>query len=93
MKIDVNQARSKRRVAVQAAMFFVIVLLVTQMWLLTATLESYLAGHTDIALPGMLVSAGLFVGCLVIYRFVTRLDRRPSESQEEPRGAGPWNIG
>jgi hypothetical protein len=76
---------------VEAALLFVVVLLITQMWLLTATLESYLAGHHDVALPGMLTSAVLFGGCFAIYRLVVRLDRAP-EKEEEPHGSGPWDI-
>jgi hypothetical protein len=91
MKGSRHEARNKRRVAIDAALLFVVVLLITQMWLLTATLESYLAGHTDVALPGFLTSAVLFVGCFVIYRFIVRLDRAP-EREEEPHGLGPWDI-
>jgi hypothetical protein len=91
MKAIPHQARKKRRVAIDAALLFVVILLVTQMWLLTATLESYLAGHTDVALPGLLTSAVLFLGCFAIYRFVVRLDRAP-EREEEPHGLGPWDI-
>ena len=72
---DTNCVRERRRTVIDAAMIFVVILLVTQMWLLTATLESYLAGHTDAALPGMLVSLLLFGGCLALYRFVRSADR------------------
>lgn len=72
--------RQRRRVAIDAVMLFVVVLLITQMWLLTATLESYLAGHYGVALPGMLVSGILFGTCFLLYRLVERLDRAP-----EPR--------
>jgi hypothetical protein len=91
MKALPPEARKKRRVAIDAGLLFVIILLITQMWLLTATLESYLAGHHDVALPGLLISAALFAGCLAIYRFVVRLDRAP-EPEEEPHGLGPWDI-
>lgn len=70
-----EEVRKRRRTVIDAAMIFVVVLLMVQMWLLTATLESYLAGHHDVALPGMLVSAVLFAACLGIYRFVARIDR------------------
>jgi hypothetical protein len=83
--------RQRRRAAVDAAMIFVIVLLMVQMWLLTATLESYLAGHHHVALSGMLLSGALFAGSLAIYRFLVRLDREP-EPEDKPRGFGPWNI-
>ncbi len=46
-----NPARRRRRVAIDAAMVMIILVLMVQMWLLTATLESYLAGHHGAALP------------------------------------------
>jgi hypothetical protein len=63
-------------IAVQAAMLLIIVLLVSQMWLLTATLEAYLDGHTEVAMPAAIFSATMFLSCFGLYRFVTRLDRR-----------------
>ena len=84
-------ARRKRRAAVDAAMLFVVVLLAVQMWLLTATLESYLAGHSDVALPAMVLSGVLCVACFAIYRFVVRLDRQPAAARES-RSHGPWEI-
>jgi hypothetical protein len=83
--------KQRRRTVVDAALIFVIVLLMVQMWLLTATLESYLAGHRSVALSGMLMSGVLFAGALAIYRFLVRLDREP-DSNEEPSSFGPWNI-
>jgi hypothetical protein len=75
-----QEIRKRRRTVIDAAMIFVVILLMVQMWLLTATLESYLAGHHDAALPGMLISAVLFAACLGIYRFVARIDRlRPDQ--------------
>lgn len=77
MKAAINRVRERRRTVIDAAMSFVVILLVIQMWLLTATLESYLTGHPDVALPGMLVSAVLFAGCLALYRFVRSADATP----------------
>ena len=91
MKAIPDEARKKRRVAIDAALLFVVILLITQMWLLTATLESYLAGHSDVALPGVLMSGVLFAACIGMYRLVVKLDRSP-EREEEPHGLGPWNI-
>jgi hypothetical protein len=91
MKALAHEARRKRRVGIDAALLFVVILLITQMWLLTATLESYLAGHTAVALPGLLMSAVLFAACFAIYRLVVRLDRAP-EQEEEPHSFGPWEI-
>ena len=79
MKTTIDRVRERLQTVVDAAMIFVVILLATQMWLLTATLESYLAGHTDVALPGMLVSAVLFAVCFALYRFVQKIDRTPGE--------------
>ena len=89
-----NPARRRRRVAIDAAMVLVIIVLVVQMWLLTATLESYLAGHHGVALPGLLSSGALFAVCAFLYRLVLRIDRIKEKEQasEGPR-AGPWRIG
>ena len=91
MKAPPYEARKKRRIAIDAALLFIVILLITQMWLLTATLESYLAGHIDVALPGLLTSAALFLACFAIYRVVVRLDRAP-ETEKEVHGLGPWDI-
>jgi hypothetical protein len=52
----------------------VAVLLVVQMWLLTATLETYLAGHHEAAVPGAVVSGLLFAACVGLYLYVLRVD-------------------
>ena len=85
--------RRRRRAAVEAAMACVILLLIVQMWLLTATLESFLAGHRGVAGAAFAVSVFLFLLCGAIYGLVVRLDR--SRSAEEPRRStsGPWTIG
>ena len=89
-----NPARRRRRVAIDAALVMVVLVLMVQMWLLTATLESYLAGHHDAALPGFLSSLVLFAGCVFFYRLVLRIDRM-KEHEETTGGSrsGPWKIG
>lgn len=61
--------------AIDGALALIGVLLVVQMWLLTATLESYLAGHSGAAVPGAIVSVMLFAGSIALYRFVVNVDR------------------
>ena len=60
--------------AIDGALALIAVLLIVQMWLLTATLEAYLAGHREVALPGTLVSLVLFAACAALYAFVDRID-------------------
>ena len=87
-------ARRRRRVAIDAAMVMVILVLMVQMWLLTATLESYLAGHHGAALPGFISSLVLFAVCAFLYRLVLRIDRmKEREHGSEATRSGPWKIG
>jgi hypothetical protein len=89
-----NVARRRRRVAIDAAMIMVILVLMVQMWLLTATLESFLAGHHGAAMPGLLASTALFGLCLFLYRLVLRIDRAHDRVQDsEGPGFGPWQMG
>lgn len=61
--------------AIDGAIALIAVLLIVQMWLLTATLEAFLAGHHDAALPAAIVSAVLFGACFALYVFINRADR------------------
>lgn len=69
--------KSQRVTATDGAMALIIILLITQVWLLAATLNSFLAGHRDVAIPGAIASGLLFAACAALYRFVIRLERRP----------------
>ncbi len=68
--------------AIDGAVALIAVLLMVQVWLLSATLDAFLAGHRDVALPGAIVSGVLFAACLVLYVFVERVDR---EARRAPR--------
>jgi hypothetical protein len=74
-------AHDKRLPALNAALGLIVLLLVVQMWLLTATLESYLAGHREAALSGVIISAILFSACGGLYLFVGRVDRRSRDDR------------
>lgn len=77
MNHEPNRFPPERRglTAIDGALALIAILLVVQMWLLTATLESYLAGHHEGALPALIVSGILFLACLGLYLFVRGLDR------------------
>jgi hypothetical protein len=66
--------RSRALAGVDAAIALISVLVIMQMWLLSATLESYLAGYHAAALPGALVSGALLAGTVGLYLFIRRLD-------------------
>lgn len=88
-----SPARRRRRVAIDAAMVLVILVLMVQMWLLTATLESYLAGHHAVALPAFVSSLVLFAVCAFLYRLVLKIDKLPERDEPQQRhGPGPWRV-
>ena len=73
-----NLEPSKQRrglVAIDAAMAVIIILLVVQIWLLNATLETFLAGHKGAVLPAAICSGLVFSGCLALDLLVTRVDQ------------------
>jgi hypothetical protein len=74
-------AHDKRLPALNGALGLIVLLLVVQMWLLTATLESYLAGHKETALFGAIISAVLFSMCGGLYLFVGRVDRKSRDDR------------
>jgi hypothetical protein len=60
-------ARSQRTTIVAGILSFVILIVVLQLWLLTATMNAYLGGDTTILLPAALASLaclGLIAGLL-----------------------------
>lgn len=62
--------------AIDGALALLVVVLVVQIWLLTAALEAFLGGHRESALPAAVVSGVLFAACCGLYAFVRGLDRR-----------------
>lgn len=74
MRFQEQPTRRRGLTAIDGALALITILLIVQMWLLTATLESYLAGHRDVVLPGAIVSGILFLTCAGLYLFVRRVD-------------------
>ena len=60
--------------AIDGALCLIAILLIVQIWLLSATLESFLAGHREAAVPGAVISGIIFLACLGLYAFVDRID-------------------
>ena len=71
--------------AIDGAIALIAVLLVVQMWLLTATLEAFLAGHREPVLPAAVLSAVLFGVCFGLYLFIERLDRATRQPPVQAR--------
>jgi hypothetical protein len=75
--------------AMDGAMALIVILLIVQIWLLSATLETYLAGDHAAALPGAIVSTILFLACLSLYFFVERIDREVRASSSTSTQSAP----
>jgi hypothetical protein len=69
-----NPPQSRGLTAIDGAMALIAILLMVQIWLLSATLESYLAGHGEGVAAGAILSGLLFAACLGLYLFVDRID-------------------
>lgn len=65
--------REQRTTIVYGMLAFVTVLVVLQLWLLTATMNAYLGGDTTIVLPAALVSAACLALNLGLVRYLNRL--------------------
>lgn len=66
--------RAQRMTIVNGILAFVVLIVVLQLWLLTATMNAYLGGDTEVALPAALASLlclGLNAGLL---RYLFRLE-------------------
>ena len=54
--------QKKGLVAIDGATALIVLLVIVQIWLLSAALESFLAGHSETALPAAIVSGLFFLG-------------------------------
>jgi len=60
--------------AIAGAMSLIAVLLIVQIWLLSAALDSFLGGKHGSALPAAIFSGVMFLICFGLYLFVDRVD-------------------
>ena len=61
--------------AIDGALALIVILLVVQIWILSAALEAFLSGYRDAALPAAIASGVLFLVCLGLYFMINNLDR------------------
>ncbi len=72
-------------ISIDGALALIAVLLIVQMWLLSAALESFLAGHDEGALPAAAVSGVIAGGCGILYLFVRAVDAEVRRGESPPR--------
>lgn len=71
---DNRFARSQRLTIVTAALVLVVVLVILQLWLLTATMNAFLSGDTTTSVPAALASLACLGVNLALLRYLYRLD-------------------
>jgi hypothetical protein len=67
-------------VAIDGAIALIVILLIVQIWLLSATLENYLTGHSGAVVAAAIFSGILLSGYLALNRFVNRVDQASRRS-------------
>ena len=70
-----NPPQNRGVTAIDGAMALIVILLMVQIWLLSATVEAFLGGHRETALPGAIVSGIIFLACFGLFWFVDQVDR------------------
>lgn len=65
--------RSQRLAAVNAMLLLVILIVVLQLWLLTATVNALLAADTSVAMPAAIASLVCLALNIGLLRYLTRL--------------------
>jgi hypothetical protein len=71
---DNRFARSQRMTIVNGALVLAAVLVVLQLWLLTATMNAFLGGDTTTSVPAALASVACLGVNLWLLRYLYRLD-------------------
>jgi len=74
MSVEKDVRKTQRTQAITLIMVFVLVLVLLQLWLLTAAMDEFLAGHGGLALPTFLASCITFGINLWLLRYVNRID-------------------
>ena len=74
MRARLPLARVQRMTIVNAMLLFVILIVILQLWLLTASVNAYLGGDTAVTLPAALVSLVCLALNLGLLRYLYRLE-------------------
>lgn len=68
-------SRAQRTPIIQGMLAFVLILVMLQLWLLTATMNAYLGGDDGVVYPAAAASVGCFVLNVGLLRYLRRLDQ------------------
>ena len=64
------QARAQRLTIIYGILCFVLILVISQLWLLTATMNAFLGGKGGVALPALAASAACLIFNLLLLRYL-----------------------
>ena len=68
-------SREQRSIIIYGMLFFVLIVVVLQLWLLTATMNAWLGGDESIVWPAAAASAACFGLNLGLFRYLARIDQ------------------
>ena len=68
-------SRDQRATIINGMLVFVLVVVILQLWLLTATMNAWLGGDESIVWPGVAVSAGGLALNVGLFVYLRRLER------------------
>lgn len=74
MKKESRFARSQRMTIVNGILVFVVLIVILQLWLLSATMNAYLGGDMTVAVPAALASIACLALNLGLLRHLYRFD-------------------
>jgi hypothetical protein len=68
-------SRDQRTTIINGMLVFVLIVVILQLWLLTATMNAWLGGDESIVWPGVAVSAGGLALNVGLFGYLRRLER------------------
>ena len=68
-------SRAQRTPIVQGMLAFVLILVMLQLWLLTATMNAYLGGDDGVVVPAAIASVACLALNVGLLRYLRRLDQ------------------
>ena len=71
-------SREQRAIIVYGMLFFVLIIVILQLWLLTATMNAWLGGDEWIVWPAAAASAACLALNVGLFRYLVRIERTRS---------------
>ena len=68
-------SRDQRTTIIYGILVFVLIVMILQLWLLTATMNAWLGGDDSVVWPAAAVSAGGFALNVGLLRYFSRIER------------------